>query len=693
MSIHASDDELLGRFAATRDEAAFRGLVERHVDHVHSVAWRTVRCRELAVEVVQQVFIRLAGTGGHLPRQVPLSAWLHVTAHALAVDAVRAESARRRREQRYHDHAMTPSHDDGAGWSLLEPVIDEAVAALPDRDREVILLRFYRQCRHAEVGRRLGLSEDAARMRVQRALEKLRSLLARRGITTTADALALTLPGYAVAAAPAGLASTVASSALAAAVTAPTASALSLPALLTMTKSHITTVAAIAITLPIIGLQFVQNSRLHDQIEAARREADQRDALPARRPGPASGTLSNDAAGPSAKTEGNAATPVPTGTSLQEILARRDPAGRLQGLVDYVNRLPASQLRQAIAELEQSSPEWDPESKLILHMMLTRWAREEPDAAFASLDTLGTRNRGERASSILASLAAVDPDRAATWLASPDNKLVDFPFMGHILAGTVGKEWMRQDTDSALSWAANLPEAQRAGAYVGILGTLASTDPGRAAALATTLEPGDARRIILGDIGEAWALKAPQEAMAWVQSLDPSDRPAALRDTLNSWATAQPAEAAAFVQTMPAAELTGDLLKSVAEPWAVKAPEAAAAWVMNQAEGKAQNDAIGSVVWNWTKQDPLAASTWLRDQPAGTARDSAIGGLALATFDNDPAGAVTWAAQMADDQSRTQAVTIGLTEWLKRDPAAATSWARENGVSLPEARSPQTGPR
>lgn len=686
MANEDTDADLLSAFAATRDEAAFRRVVDRHVDHVHSVVWRTVRCRELAVEVVQRVFIRLAATGGCLPRCVPLTAWLHVTAHSLAVDAVRAESARRRRERLYHEHAMNASDEHAAEWAALEPVIDEAVAALPDRDREVILLRFYRRCPHAEVGRLLGLNEDAARMRVQRALGKLRTLLARRGLATSASALALVLPAHAVTLAPPGLAASVSCASLAAAGTASAAAASAFSTALAMTKPNLAALAAVVVAVPIIGLQFVQNSRLQEEIAAARREAAERAASAALTDKAAGGPLKPEPASPSPRHESEAGSSVSAGVSLRDLLAHRDPAGRLRGLLDYVNRLPASKLRDAISELEDFSPEWDPESKVIMHMMLTRWAREEPDAAFASLDTLGAKNRGERAASILASLAAADPTRAAEWLSSPDNKLVDFPFMGMILAGTVGKEWMRRDTEGALDWAASLPDGQRAGAYVGILGTLAGTDPRRAAGLAASLEPGVARRNILGDIGEAWARKSPQEAVAWVQTLDPGDRPAALRDTLGSWAEARPAEAADFLKTLPGEEITGDLLKSVAEPWTVRAPADAATWVMSQPDGKARTDAIGGVVWNWTKQDPVSASNWLKDQPASPARDSAIGGLALAAFENDPAGAVTWAAQLSDEQHRTHAVTLGLTEWLKRDQLAAEAWAREHGVALPQAK-------
>jgi TonB family protein len=101
-----------------------------------------------------------------------------------------------------------------ADWERLRPVLDDAMHRLNQRDREAVLLRFFENRPFAEVGTRQGVSENAARMRVDRALEKLHTLLARQGITSTTAALALLLADHAVVAAPAGLATTVSGAAL-----------------------------------------------------------------------------------------------------------------------------------------------------------------------------------------------------------------------------------------------------------------------------------------------------------------------------------------------------------------------------------------------------------------------------------------------------------------------------------------------
>lgn len=103
-------------------------------------------------------------------------------------------------------HELVSSSDPEADWERLRPVLDEVMDELGDRDREVVLLRFFEGRPFAEIGVALQVSEDAARMRVDRALAKLHELLARRGVTSTAVALGAVLSAQAVSAAPAGLA-------------------------------------------------------------------------------------------------------------------------------------------------------------------------------------------------------------------------------------------------------------------------------------------------------------------------------------------------------------------------------------------------------------------------------------------------------------------------------------------------------
>ena len=159
-------------------------------------------------------------------------------------------------------------------WPRLRAVLDAAMHDLAEADRLAVLLRHFEQRPFAEVGARLGLSENAARMRVDRALEKLRTRLAKRGVTSTASALALALTGQAVTAAPATLAATIATTALAATVT--TYSAFGILTLMASTKLKITVAVAVLATA---GGVLLFQSRTAAQLRADNAELRSRVAL------------------------------------------------------------------------------------------------------------------------------------------------------------------------------------------------------------------------------------------------------------------------------------------------------------------------------------------------------------------------------------------------------------------------------
>ena len=201
------DWELLQDYAKNRSEAAFAELVRRHLPWVYSVALRQVSDRQLAEEVAQSVFVLLARKAGALSPKTLLGGWLFRTTRFVASHALRAEQRRRRREE--NALAMSIHSPDENEILELEPHLDEAVAALSETDRSAILLRFYEKKSLSEVGERLGLSEEAAKKRVSRAIDKMRKFLAQRGVTLVMPALAAVLAEQAVQAVPGALAASV----------------------------------------------------------------------------------------------------------------------------------------------------------------------------------------------------------------------------------------------------------------------------------------------------------------------------------------------------------------------------------------------------------------------------------------------------------------------------------------------------
>ena len=181
--------DLLTAYRTSRSEGAFTELVRRYTNLVYSVAHRRLADASLAEEVTQAVFLRLAKAAPKVSGDAALVGWLHRTTVHVAIDVWRSETRRRAREQ--HAAAMEPtSSEDARLWSEMAPQLDEALNQLRDEDREAVLLRFFAQKRMREVGQALGVSEDAAKMRVSRAIDRLRAQLALRGVTCTVAVLA-----------------------------------------------------------------------------------------------------------------------------------------------------------------------------------------------------------------------------------------------------------------------------------------------------------------------------------------------------------------------------------------------------------------------------------------------------------------------------------------------------------------------
>ena len=212
-----SDAELLADYATRRSEAAFARLVERYVALVHSAARRQVSDPHLAEKITQAVFILLARKAGSLGRQTVLSGWLCRTAHFAARDALKAGRRRLHREQLA---AMNITEDiTHEAWQQLAPLLDEAVAQLREADRNAIVLRYYEQRSLDEIGAGLGIGADAAQKRVARALEKLRVIFAKRGVTLMGTAIAGAVSANAVQAVPVGLAAHISAAAVLAGTT------------------------------------------------------------------------------------------------------------------------------------------------------------------------------------------------------------------------------------------------------------------------------------------------------------------------------------------------------------------------------------------------------------------------------------------------------------------------------------------
>jgi RNA polymerase sigma factor (sigma-70 family) len=198
--------QLLADYVEHGSESAFRELVNCFLPLVYSVATRLVDGDgHLAEDMAQTVLVDLAHAARTLPKDVMLGGWLHRHTCFVAAKTMRAERRRHLRERQAVE--MNELHEDSEGHlASLAPLLDEAINRLGADDRAAILLRFFEERDFRSIGKALGSTEDAARMRVNRALAKLHLLLRRRGVAISAAALTATLASQAVSAAPAALA-------------------------------------------------------------------------------------------------------------------------------------------------------------------------------------------------------------------------------------------------------------------------------------------------------------------------------------------------------------------------------------------------------------------------------------------------------------------------------------------------------
>jgi RNA polymerase sigma factor (sigma-70 family) len=262
----ADDAELLRLYALNRSERAFAELVERNLGLVYHAALRQCHDAHLAQDVAQTVFSDLARKAGGLAQRQALAGWLYTSARYAALRAVRTQRRRQAREQ--EALALKELLDDSAAdanFERLRPVIDGALHELGERDREAVLLRFFEGRPFAEIARLLAVTEDAARMRVERALEKMRAGLARRGVTSTSAALSAALASQAGAAVPPGTAAAVTAAALA------SVPAGTVATFMTITKIQAAIISAFAVAgIAGLALQHRADARLEAQVAALR---------------------------------------------------------------------------------------------------------------------------------------------------------------------------------------------------------------------------------------------------------------------------------------------------------------------------------------------------------------------------------------------------------------------------------------
>jgi RNA polymerase sigma factor (sigma-70 family) len=194
-----TDADLLGRWVAYRDEAAFESLVWRHAATVLGVCKRILGDVHAAEDAAQAAFLALTMKAASIGRRQAVAAWLYTVAYRAALQA-------RNRQGRTvlceaHQFDTLPARDaEDPAWRDLRPVLDEEISRLPEKYRAVFVLCHVQGRTNAEAARELRCPAGTVLSRLARARQRLQDRLTRRGVTLGAGAITLAMVGEASAA-------------------------------------------------------------------------------------------------------------------------------------------------------------------------------------------------------------------------------------------------------------------------------------------------------------------------------------------------------------------------------------------------------------------------------------------------------------------------------------------------------------
>jgi RNA polymerase sigma factor (sigma-70 family) len=624
------DQTLLQAYSEHGSERAFAELVGRHMPQVYAAALRRVNGdRSLAADVTQTVFTDFARKASALIRIRVPGGWLHRHTGFVAGKLVAREKRHRVLEQEAAVmNTLTEPTEDPA-WAATAPFLDAALDALPTMDRDALVLRFFEHRDFRAVGTALGVSDDTAQKRVNRALEKLRRLLTRRGSGYgTAAALPALLMAFAVPPAPAALAASVPGKALAMAAARPAG----WWALLHGTSGWQRTAACLAAVAVAAALPVVWQQRRVSALETENASLLQR-LPPAAAFSPAQAPATHVAA-----------SAVPDVSSLitqaaQAFRGGSQSVSAVNAALGFLTRITPEQMSGALARIAEVP---DASARPLLYKyLLSYWAEKNPSDALAfARNQIPDEHRTMVCEGVLTAWAARNPESMLGWK-SKTGTLAAPPVQDSLMA-TVFKTLASQDPDRAFQWLVRTDSANgRAQALRGMMETV-QTEEARQTMLRTISRVPDeevrlqARRAVV----EHWAQQDPGAAAAWVDAAQPPWERTRLMDSLGF----------AWLQTDPAA---------------------AADWWLQRAPGP---DTLVKIINIWAQENPNEAGTWLAKQPLGPPSDTARMTFARQVNDLDPESALAWADTVSDAALRESTIDHIWRSWNSRDTAAAGAW-------------------
>ncbi len=210
-----SDSELLLEYVAEKSEEAFSEIVRRHAARVYATCKRILRDPHSAEDAAQAAFIVLTRKAAGLGRGARLEDWLFRTATHCSLRVLRTQQRAAKRERkavmnRTWQVDATGGGATGGEWDNVRPQLDAALAEMPRRLREAVVLKYFYGKTLGEIAEQLSCHRTTIGKRLDRALERLRGKLGRAGVSLSAGTLVSLLAAQAAPVAPAGLAESIA---------------------------------------------------------------------------------------------------------------------------------------------------------------------------------------------------------------------------------------------------------------------------------------------------------------------------------------------------------------------------------------------------------------------------------------------------------------------------------------------------
>jgi hypothetical protein len=467
---------------------------------------------------------------------------------------------------------MLSDSSDNSVWDSVAPYLDDAVSQLDEADRDLMMLRFFQRKTAREIGEQLGLSEEAAQKRVTRALERLRGVLSKRGLTVSGAMLAGAISTQAVQAAPAALAGKLALAALTAQAAGPVAAGFLLKSLsfIARLKSHpIATAIAFAACLSLSTVGFVIGRIAASKHWAAMAWREAVLTAPADEPMPA-------AAG--------TAQPEVQGLSVVQILAKAaehfrsletDPDATAKGIVE-MQKLRPEDTAEALRLLE--SYRGEPRVfRFMAPQVMKLWAQTDPRAAMdyaSNLEYATNRLENHHARALAQELisrvwARREPEATWEWYRQTSNSRVKGDSLWSLLPKPIFTEWAGRDAVGALAALEKVALDDERAPIEGIAEATAVTQF-RPAILSAVgqMKDDEQRRRLAARMSEAWARVDPQLAAEWASSLtfqDPLGRLHVATEAFEEWWELDRHAAAVWMLTHAPGEMM-DQLKGLASP-------------------------------------------------------------------------------------------------------------------------------